>query len=258
MQEAFELDLREIFEVLLKRWWLIVLAAVVGCGLTLGTSAFIIAPQYTSSVSLYVNNSNESQAMSAVNINDINASQKLVNTYIIILQDDEVLTLVGNQLLAEYGADTLSNLLKIDTIQGEAVVNTESLRKVISMSAVTNTEVLKIAVESKSAALSARICTILTEVSPDVLMRIVKAGSVEVIGSATPADKSSSPNILLNSVIGLVAGMALCIVVLLLAHLLDNTIKDEDGLKKRFDIPILGEIPDFKSQPKGGYSHYAR
>lgn len=258
MQETFELDLKEILGVLLKRIWFISILSITGFALAYSISKFVIPPQYTSSVSLYVNNSSESQVMSAMNINDINASQKLVNTYIVILQDDEVLELVGERLLTEYGAEQLGGFLPLSYANDMAKIDAEGLRNIIKMSAVNNTEVLRITAETKAADLSARICTVMTEVAPDVLMRVVKAGSVEVIGAAKPSDKQSSPNVLLNSLIGFIVGAALSITIVVLMHLLDNTVKDEDGIKKRYNIPILGEIPDFNAQQKGGYSHYGR
>ena len=238
--EAFELDLKEIFSVLLKRIWIIAIASVLGFVAAFVVSKYIVAPKYTSSVSLYVNNTSEAQPMNSVNINDITASQKLVNTYIVILQDDEVLDLVGKRLLLEYTPEWLGYYLSLDEKATEPQLDIEALRDTLTMNSVNDTEVLKIEAETKHAQLSASICTIMTEIAPDVLMRVVKAGSVEVIGSAKPADEQSSPKVLLNSAIGFVAGIALAVVVVLLIHILDNTVKNEEGLKQRFNIPILG------------------
>jgi capsular polysaccharide biosynthesis protein len=256
-QDTIELDLREIFSILLKRIWIIIAASVIGFASAYVISKFIISPLYTSSVSLYVNNTNDAQVTNAVNINDINASQKLVNTYIVILQDDEVLTDLLNELLDIYGSDLLSSYFS-GLFGGNASVETRSLRDVITMSAVNNTEVLRVEAETKNAELSATICTLMTQIAPDTLMRVVKAGSVEVIGKAKPADEPSSPRVLLNSLIGLIAGMAFAVIGVMLVHVLDNTVKDEEGLKKRFNIPVLGEIPDFNTHHKGGYTHYGR
>jgi capsular polysaccharide biosynthesis protein len=259
VQETFELDLKEIFGVLIKRIWMIAIAAVLGFSIAYVISKFVIPPKYTSSVSLYVNNTSESQAAAAaVNINDINASQKLVNTYIVILQDDELLDQVGARLLEEYNPEWLSYSIPVEMSEGGYKVSTAALREMLTMSAVNNTEVLQIQAESKNAELSARVCTMITELAPELLMRVVKAGSVEVIGAAKPASSPSSPRIMVNSAIGLAAGIALAVIVILLLHLLDNTIKDEEGIKKRFTIPVLGEIPDFNSQHAGGYSHYGK
>ena len=56
------------------------------------------------------------------------------------------------------------------------------------------------------------------------------------------------------TLIGLLIGLVLSAGIVILAHLLDNTIRTGDDLRTRFDYPILGEIPDFESaESKGGY-----
>ena len=252
MPEHFELDLMEIFRVLLKRAWLIILVAVIAFTATFAVSRFVIPPQYTSSISLHVNNSPETSALGTIGLSDINAAQRLVNTYIVILQDDYVLDQLGDRLLAEFGEEWLAHFIPLNRSGGQVRVNTDELRKVISMGAVNNTEVLRIEAQTRSALLSARICTIMTEIAPGVLIRVVGAGSVEVIGTARIPDDPSSPRVLFNSLIALIAGMVLTVLAVLLWHLLDNTVKDEEGLRKCFNIPILGEIPDFNSARKGG------
>lgn len=61
----------------------------------------MIDSTYTSKVSMYVNN-NKERVEPLININDINASQKLVATYIEILKSDVVLSKVINQLELSY------------------------------------------------------------------------------------------------------------------------------------------------------------
>ncbi|MCL2856661.1 MAG: Wzz/FepE/Etk N-terminal domain-containing protein [Oscillospiraceae bacterium] len=257
MPEHFELDLKEIFEALLKKAWIIILIAIVVSSATYMVSRFVVSPQYTSSISLHVNNSPETLAMGTIGLADINAAQRLVNTYIVILQDDYVLDQLGNQLLAEFGEEWLAYFVPLNRSSGHTRVDTDALRRMISMSSVNNTEVLRIQAQTRSALLSARICTIMTEIAPDVLIRVVGAGSVEVIGTARVPDDQSSPRVLFNSIIGLIVGIALAVVIVLLRHLFDNTIKDEEGLKRRFNIPVLGEIPDFTTARKGG-ARYAK
>jgi capsular polysaccharide biosynthesis protein len=255
--ETFELDLKEIFEILLKRVWIIALAAIVGFTSVYMVSRFIIQPRYTSSISLHVNNSPDNVSVGTIGLGDINAAQRLVNTYIVILQDDYVINQLGDRLVEEFGVEGLNGYVPISR-NGQTKLSTDGLRGMISMSSVNNTEVLRISAETLSPYLSARICTIMAEIAPAVLIRVVGAGSVEVIGSARIPEEPSSPRVMFNSVIGFVVGLVLAIVVVLLVHLLDNTVKDEEGLKKRFNIPVLGEIPDFNEMPKGGYSHYAK
>lgn len=240
--------------VLLKKAWLLLLCAAAGFILLFMLAKFVLPRQYTSSVSMYVNNNTDKTPITnAVNINDINASQKLVNTYIVILQDDEVLLDIAQQLTESYGIEALGRMLPLTQIGGEEVLEPRTLRKIIRMSAVNNTEVLKIEAETKDAALSADICNRMTQIAPEMLQRVVKAGSVEVIGSAKAERKPSFPSVPLFSIAGLFAGFVISAAAVLLQYVMDNTVKNEEEFKKRYNIPVLGEIPDFKSEPKGGY-----
>ncbi|MEG0579278.1 MAG: capsular biosynthesis protein, partial [Niameybacter sp.] len=57
----------------------------------------------------------------------------------------------------------------------------------------------------------------------------------------------SSPNVLLNTLIGFMLGGVLSVLGVLVAAMLDNRVKDEEDLKKYYDMPILGAIPDLES-----------
>ena len=62
----------------------------------------------------------------------------------------------------------------------------------------------------------------------------------------------SSPNVLMNSAVGGVVGLVIAVIIVLLRSLLDNTVKSEEELKDRFDVPVLGKIPDFYESKKKG------
>lgn len=249
MQEAIEVDIKELLLVLLRNLKWIFLCMVLGGAGAYCATWLLVTPEYSSSVSLYVNNNNQGEIAAAMNINDINASQKLVNTYIVILQDDEVMERVAGRLTEEFDRSSLENSLSLEP---------KELRKVIRMSAVNNTEVLRIEAQTPNAALSARICTLMTEIAPEILQRVVKAGSVEVIGEARAAESPSYPNFRVNCALGAFAGLLLSAVLILLNSVMDNSIKDEEDLKNRFDVPVLGEIPDFEtsSNKEGAYEEY--
>lgn len=226
-EKVIEIDLKALVNIFRKRWAWIAASTVAGFLILLMVSLFMLPRKYTSSVSLYVNNLTSVSLTGDVNINDLNASQKLVDTYIVILQDDEVLQQVADQLSTPMTVSELSDA--------------------ISMQSVNQTEVLQISAETVDKELSADICNTLAEIAPSVLQRVVKAGSVEVIGSAKPAQSPSSPNVKLNSLLGALIGLALSVGASIVIYLLDNTVKGEEDLKARLDIPVLGEIPSFEN-----------
>ena len=85
--EEIEIDLRRVFEAVLKKIWLVVIVTVLaGAVAFVGTKQFI-TPMYKSKAMFYVNNSNVSigDASLSVTTGDLSASRNLVKTYIVVL-----------------------------------------------------------------------------------------------------------------------------------------------------------------------------
>lgn len=225
MEETNEISLQEIFMILWNKVWVIILCTLIGGVAAFGISAFVLDPTYTSRVSMYVN-SNTERENTIANLNDINASQKLVSTYIEILKSDNVLSKVITETGFTY--------------------TPEQIRKMLTASAVNGTEIFEVKITTKDANEAAVIANTIAAVAPEEIIRVVKAGSVELIDEAVPATSPSSPNVLLNTIIGLMLGGVLSVLGVLVAEMLDNRIKHEDDLKKAFDFPILGTIPDLE------------
>ena len=225
MEETNEISLQEIFMILWNKVWVIILCTLIGGVAAFGISAFVLDPTYTSRVSMYVN-SNTERENTIASLNDINASQKLVSTYIEILKSDNVLSKVITETGFHY--------------------TPEQIRKMLTASAVNGTEIFEVKITTEDANEAAVIANTIAAVAPEEIIRVVKAGSVDLIDEAVPATKPSSPNVLLNTIIGLMLGGVLSVLGVLVAEMLDNRIKTEDDLKKGYDFPILGTIPDLE------------
>jgi len=230
-----ELDLKKLFEILLRRWWIICLAFISGI-----TSAFLITrlfidPVYSAKATLYVYNSENRQQSSTITSSDLSVSKTLVDTYIVILKSDAVLNEVSKQCDLGYSA--------------------EEIRRMISASSVNNTEVFQVTVENKNPHHAQIITNTLIEVAPPQIIRVVHGGSVEVIDSATLPTAPSSPNVLLNTVIGGFLGLMLSVMGAILFEMLDTRIKSEEDLTEIYNIPVIGVIPSINAREiskKGG------
>jgi capsular polysaccharide biosynthesis protein len=51
---------------------------------------------------------------------------------------------------------------------------------------------------------------------------------------------------------GFAGGFVLALAVVFLFYFMDNTITNGDAFKNRIDLPVLGEIPNYESDGKGG------
>lgn len=71
----------------------------------------------------------------------------------------------------------------------------------------------------------------------------VGTNNISVVDSAKVADKPSSPRLLLNSALSLLAGLGLAAGLIFLLEKMDSSIRDPQDVAKRFDLPLLGAIP---------------
>lgn len=229
MEAEYEISLQELFSIVWNKIWLIILCMIIGAGIGFSVSKFIITPTYSSKVSMYVNNSKD-RTEAALNINDINASQKLVATYIEILKSDTVLNKAIEEMALNY--------------------TTGQLRNMISASSVNGTEILEVKVISEDPEEAAEIANTLAKVAPAEIIRVVQAGNVELLDQAMVNHIPVGPNTKINTLIAALVGMLVSVIGVLGVELFDNRIKSADDLRKKYDLPVLGVIPDILEASK--------
>ena len=234
------IDLRELFGVLARRAWLIVLVALLLGALTFGYTYFFIEPQYQASVLLYVNNSDISLGSTSFSISnaDLTAAQKLVDTYVVILESRTAI----NEIIEESGVD----------------YDYEDMKEMISASAVNSTEVFEVVVTSPSPTEAELIANTIANVLPDKIADIVAGSDVRIVDYAVVPSHRYSPSYTRNTAIGILLGAVLCAGVLILAHIFNENIRTEDYLTTTYpDIPLLAVIPDMAvTKQRSGYYAY--
>lgn len=223
------IDLLEVAKLLWHKAWLIVLIGVLAAGAALAGTVFLIAPKYTATVTMYVNNYNNKDSSTTITSGDLSASAKLVDTYIAIIKSNTLLNEVAQEARVSYSSGVLE--------------------KMITASAVDSTEVFDVNVTCESAAEATRIANAIATVSPDYIADIVEGSSVKVIDMAEVPEKRSSPSYTKNTAIGLLLGVVLAVGLILVREMLDTRIKSEEDLKE-WELPVLGVIPDLSAAGK--------
>jgi capsular polysaccharide biosynthesis protein len=95
------------------------------------------------------------------------------------------------------------------------------------------------------------IVNTIIDVAPEQIVRVVKAGGVEIIDSAKLPLDPSSPNIKMNTLIGVFHRFFLSFVIIILIVKFDTKVRDEEDLTKSFTIPVLGSIPTLVAHNAG-------
>ena len=245
-----EINLAEIFFLLLSKIKFIILLTLVGAGLLFAYSKFWLPLQYSSTVSIYVKNSSEMDKESFT-ASDLSAAKSLASTYIVILDDDVMYDKVSDMLLNVYGSDQLKTFFTIKKDEnGREYIPASQIRSKVSASTINNTEVIQIKATTKDPLLSADICNDIAHYAKELLTQVTHAGYVETIGQAKVPTTASGPSVKRYTIIGALVGFVLAAAIVIIVKLLDTRINSAEEIKNRFSIPVLGEIPDLEMDDK--------
>lgn len=192
--------------------------------ITFLVSSYLITPEYSSTVKLYVNNKTIVNTES-LTTSDISAAQQLVGTYVAIIESDLVL----NDVIEKAGVD----------------YTPEQIRQMMTADSVNNTEVFYVTVQGENSMECAEIADEIAKISTTKIAEIVEGSSVRILDRAKVNSNSVYPNVGLNTAIGFLLGFVIICLVVIVSDLLDTKIKVEEDIEAITDIPIIGFITEY-------------
>ncbi len=247
------MPIQEIISLLIAKIKYFIIFTIIGGVLGFSIAYFLIPEKYTSSVNLYVKSSTSASTTGDVNQNQLETAKSLADTYIVILQDKDVLDRIAAKFSEDYDINELAKYLPITQNEdGEPVVSSSYIKNCLSIGTVNSTEVLKVTAVTEVPQFSTDICNYMAEIAPDVLKRVTKSGAVEAFNMPTVPKKPSSPNIPKITLFCAFIALALSVAVVLMRDIFNNKVSTGADVKERFDVPVLAEIPTFDSKSKKG------
>jgi len=217
--------LKTIFETILKRIWIILICVIIGTTGSFLISKYVIEEQFTASVSMYVTPNIKSTDADDY-LNYLSYSQQIIDTYAHLLKTNSFMREVADASGLRYTEGDLNKMIEVEVLD--------------------DTELFRISVTSKSPKDSLKLANTAATLAPEKILEMKTANSVSVVDKAVMPKIPSSPNIIINTIIGFVFGLAFGYLIANVLELLDNRIKDEDDFIMNYDIPILGIIPRIK------------
>lgn len=239
-KEYFVIDLSHIVKTLLHRAWMIVLASFLGAAIGFSIAAFAIAPTYSSSIMLYVNNSSFTVGDIGFSISssEISAAQSLVKTYTVLLKN----------------RTTLEEVIKSTGVS----YTWEELYDMIEAAPVNETEIMRVTITCEDPYEAEKIANGIAKVLPRRISEVVEGSSMEVVDSAIAVKEKVAPSITGFTAAGFVLGAMISCMLLIILALLDNTVHDEEYILNTYNYPILAKIPDLLETPTKRYGYYQR
>ena len=235
-------NVQKIISLILVRWKLIVVFAIIGAMLSCFYTANFTTLTYSSSVEFLTYSDDTRQefgdstsvAQTVSNTSKMNYAIKMLDTYIELFKTNEFNQKVADDINKKYSTSyTASQVRSAVTVQG-----------------VENTAMFKVTVNTADADMSYRIAKQIETSIPEK-MAVTNSGLVKasVEDPAVKATTSDSLQYFKKGTIGFIIGAIIAVVYIILRDLLDVHIKGTDGLAERYGIPVLGSIPEFEFVP---------
>ena len=217
--EEMEIDLLEVFHVLLHRWYLIILCAIAFGAAALGYTKVFITPQYEASSMIYI----LSKTTSISDALDLQLSKQLAVDFETLAKSRPVVESVIDDL----GLDT----------------DYETLVKTINVTNPASTSILKISVQNPDAKLACDISNAMSDETANQIAKVMVTDKPSTVEEAMVPKNPVSPSLQKNTLIAALAGAFLMCVILIFRYLMDDRIKTEEDIIKYLELNALASIP---------------
>lgn len=222
MEETVSLD--EIFQLLKKKWALIVSMLILGTIISTIVTFFVITPKYSATTQLVVQTKDSD---SNINTDKINSNLLLINTYKDLVKSPPV-TEKAKDILVKDGMTTITE---------------EFLTGAISVEQNQNSQLFSIKAVTEDPIESATIANTVSEVFQKEAVKMTDTDKISIASKAVPNNKPVSPNKKVNIAIGAVLGLIVGVMLALLGELFNRTVRSEEYVTETLGVPILGTLP---------------
>lgn len=215
-----EIDIKELLTYIKEKIWIVGIALVLSVTTSLIYTGLIKQPIYKSSTTyvLISDSSNEGITTSEVTLNE-----KLIATYKEIIKSRNIL-------------EKVIDSLKLD-------MTTQELARSISVEQVSTSSMIKITVSNSDPETAKKIAeTIGNEFSKEIesLYKISNLGLVDkaLVPVVASNESNTKEMIMING-----GALALSLMIIFMLFYFDNTVKDQEQVEEKTNLPVLGSVP---------------
>ncbi|MBC1228027.1 YveK family protein [Listeria booriae] len=206
--------------------WVIALP-LIAMVIAFGISKYYLVPQYTSSAQIFIttNVESDSEKETTVYSEQLRTNMQMANTFNTILKSSRMMETVRSEL----------NLAETN----------EALAKKISIQSDKDSLVFTVSVEDASPKRAQKIVNTITKTYQKDLPKLISNNKVIILEPASLPLESSSPNVIINTMIAFVLGIIGSVLLVSLIYLFRNVIEGEDDLEE-LSLKFIGDIPLIK------------
>ena len=216
-----EINLKELFNYFLSKLYIIAIITVIVCVLGNIYLFCFQKPLYKSTTKLVL--VSESNNNTGITQSDVLLNTNLISTYSEIVKSRNVLSKVINNLDLDYSYEELSNN--------------------ITVSSITNTQLIKVDVSDEDNELAKEIANEIAIVFPKEVKRIYKIQNIKVVDKAILAKIPYNINAVKQNILYLGVGIVLGLGIVFIMFYFDTSIKDVKTVEEKLGLTVLGVVP---------------
>ncbi len=223
-----EISLKQIFEILRKRAWIIVAITLTAIFIATIINFFLIKPVYESNTTIMIGKPRNRivDENNPITYQEIQTNRLLVSTYREIAKSRTVL----EEVIKNSGLD----------------ISIGQLREKVDVSLVKDTEIIQIKVQDHDPETAANLANTIASAFSKQVIKIMNVENVQVLDEAIPQLSPVKPKKTMNIAISLVLGAMLGVLAAFILEFLDTSIKTPEDVEKYLGLPVIGTIPYLK------------
>lgn len=226
--DTIEIDLLDLLGILMSRAWLIISVSLFAALICFLVSKFVVAPTYESTTKIYILNKQDS---TAVTYSDVQMGTQLTKDYAELINSRYVLEEVIQDLSLE--------------------IEYKQLLHKVSVTTPSDTRIVSITVEDEDPVSAMNIANAIREAASTHIQNVMDIDAVNVVETANMPTEKAGPSCIKWTLIGGILGAFLMCAVVMVQHLMDDTIKSSEDVKKYLNLSTLALIPVMESQQTG-------
>ena len=211
--EETEIDLVELFLVLWRKLPLMIAVGLFTALLAFGGSKFLMTPTYQSVTKIYILNKQDSSNAN-VTYSDLQAGT------------------IKSRFVLEAVIEQLNLPLSYEQLSDKVTVSTPA-----------DTRVISIAVTDSNPVTAMKIANAIRETASTHIRNVMDIETVNIVETENVPTHKASPSARKNTALGGMLGILIVAAIVILSHLMNDTIQTEEDVEKYLGISTLAMIP---------------
>ena len=215
-----------ILNAVIRKIWIVVLCAILCAATAYVYFSTFVSPVYRASASIIIANgaisTDKAEYIASTNIT---ASTSMLSTCVDILKTKNAYDFLTEEFNNKYNAKNYMSMTNISIRSDDSLF-------------------IDIRVSNTSKTLAIKVANALAERAPEYIKSFIPSAEV------TPADYADSavvisPRVMLMTLTAGFMGAVIPLIILVIVAISDTTVKGEDDLTDKYNVAILGSVPDF-------------